>query len=478
MKRLKLFIENFLVYGLGGILSKLVPLIMLPVITRLMPDTAYFGINDLISTIISFGSSITIFGMYDAMFRLYFEKEDDVYKKSICSSALMSALFNATVVGAVLILFRKSIAELILGNSQYDQLIVLAAVSIFVGASNNIIAAPTRMQNKRKVYLFTNTFSAVAAYAITLLLLEYEQYLWALPLGTFISTAIIVIYFFGINRKWFKFKLFHFEYVKQLLKIGAPLVPNFLIYWVFNSSDRIMLTSLLGNEYTGIYAVGARVSHISYLVHTAFAGGWQYFAFSTMRDDDQVELTSNIFEYLGALASVAGMLMASLSYFLFKFFFEEDYVQGYIVAPWLFLAPLIQMLYQVIGNQFLVIKKTWPSMMILGSGALINIVINLYFIPLVGIEGAAIATLWGYLVAVIVAVIVLSRMKLVRISRRFGIILIVVNLFFIIWRIFLTKKTVLGLLWAITCSAILIYLYRKELSSLINNITSLKKIEK
>jgi len=30
------------------------------------------------------------------------------------------------------------------------------------------------------------------------------------------------------------------------------------------------------------------------LIYTAFAGGWQYFAFSTMKEDDQVQSNSNI----------------------------------------------------------------------------------------------------------------------------------------------------------------------------------------
>ena len=47
MNKLKLFVENFLVYGLGGIISKLIPLIMIPIVTRIMPSTDYFGISDL-----------------------------------------------------------------------------------------------------------------------------------------------------------------------------------------------------------------------------------------------------------------------------------------------------------------------------------------------------------------------------------------------------------------------------------------------
>ena len=41
MNKLKLFIENFLVYGLGGVISKIVPLIMVPIVTRLMPSSDY-----------------------------------------------------------------------------------------------------------------------------------------------------------------------------------------------------------------------------------------------------------------------------------------------------------------------------------------------------------------------------------------------------------------------------------------------------
>ncbi len=39
MSKFRLFIENFLVYGFGGIISKLIPLIMVPIVTQIMPDT-------------------------------------------------------------------------------------------------------------------------------------------------------------------------------------------------------------------------------------------------------------------------------------------------------------------------------------------------------------------------------------------------------------------------------------------------------
>ena len=81
MNRLRLFLENFFVYGLGGIISKAVPLIMIPIVTRIMPSSKYFGISDLANTLVSLASAFAILGMYDAMYRLFFEKEDIIYKK-------------------------------------------------------------------------------------------------------------------------------------------------------------------------------------------------------------------------------------------------------------------------------------------------------------------------------------------------------------------------------------------------------------
>ena len=61
MNKFRLFIGNFLVYGLGGVVSKIIPLLMLPVITRLMPDSTYFGISDLSNTVVSFASALAVF---------------------------------------------------------------------------------------------------------------------------------------------------------------------------------------------------------------------------------------------------------------------------------------------------------------------------------------------------------------------------------------------------------------------------------
>ena len=419
MDRIKLFIENFVIYGLGGIIGKMIPFFILPIITRLLPDSYYMGISDLSNTLISFAEAIVVLGMYDAMFRMFFERKEINYQQEICSSALIVVLISSVIISLLMFFFRESLAVLIFGDKAYSKLIIIGAWAVFFGGSNTIIAAPTRMRNKRKIYLFTNFFSPAVAYAVAIILILKGNYLYALPFGQMLAAFLTEGIFLYYNKNWFSFRNVHKKHIYDMLKLGLPLLPSFLIYWIFNSSDRLMIASILGIEYAGIYAVGSKIGHISQLIYIAFSGGWKYFAFSTMRDRDQVELTSHVFEYLGTISLAATILVMLGTKLLFVPLFGKAYAPAAVTVPYLFLAPLMQMLFQVATNQFLVIRMTWPGSLILLIGAIGNIALNAALIPRLGIEGAAIATLAGFTISVAVGALVLQNMGLFRMPLRF-----------------------------------------------------------
>ena len=66
---------------------------------------------------------------------------------------------------------------------------------------------------------------------------------------------------------------------------------------------------------------------------------------------------------------------------------------------------------------FLVVKITWPNLFILSVGAIANIAINYFLIPVLGIEGASLATLMGYAISDVICVIVLCKMKLMVVDK-------------------------------------------------------------
>lgn len=475
MSKFRLFIENFLVYGLGGIISKIIPFVMIPIITRLMPSTDYFGISDLSNTVVQFGSAFAIMGMYDAMYRMFFEKKEIAFQKRVCSTALVFTVCTSLIVFLVMVLLREAIATFFFSDAKYAYVVYLCAMATLVGGTNAIIAAPTRMQNRKKIFLVANTAGPLLSYVVSIPMLLAGYYVVALPLAAVISGLTLEAAFGFLNKGWFDVTKFDKALLKEMLMIAFPLLPNFLIYWIFDSCDKVMITNLIGIGAAGIYSVGSKLGHASQLIYTAFAGGWQYFAFSTMREDKQVESNSLVFEYLGVISFVATAFICAWSYCFFNLLFTKDYLSGYIISPYLFLAPLLLMLFQVAGNQFLVIKKTGPSMFILSVGALLNFLLNTWLIPIIGIEGAAIATLMGYVIADIVVVLVLQKMQLIVVSERFMFITFMMCVYFLVWRLFIPNNVIVGTGMAVAFLLLCLWLYRKEIKILLGKVKTVQK---
>lgn len=465
MKKFKLFVDNLLVYGIGGVISKIVPLIMIPIVVYLMPNSDYVGISDMSNTIMNFCISLAVLGMYDAMYRMFFDKDNEDFKRQVCSTALVFNIGTSCVVFVLMIVLKGWISKVFFDSDSFSYIVYITALATLVGGTNSIISAPTRMQNKRKIFLITNTIGPILSYSISIPLLLKGYYIIALPLAGAISGLTMEISFGILNRKWFSFGLFNKKILKQLLIIALPLVPNFLIYWIFNSSDRLMITHILGLGASGIYSVGAKFGMASQLIYTAFAGGWQFFAFSTMNEENQVENNSSIFDYLGGISFASTMLICLIARPICILLFPNEYSEAYIVAPYLFLAPLLQMLFQVAANQFLVVKKTLPNLFILIIGAVANVFLNLYLIPRIGIEGASIATLTGYAISVIICVIVLSQKRLFVVSRKIVFVTGIGIIFLLLWRLFFTHNILVTFLMMLGSWLLYLIIYFKDISN-------------
>ena len=463
MNKFKLFLDNFLVYGLGGIINKLIPFFMLPIVTRLMPNSSYFGLSDLSNTLVTFASAFAIMGMYDATFRVFFDKRDTSLHKEVCSTSLIFVIFTSTIISIILLILGNQITEIFFGSIEFKILLYLAAITVFIGSTNTVLTIPTRVQNKKITFLSVNFLSSVISYSISIFLLIKGYFLIALPVAALCTASTTGISFWLLNKHWFSVKVFNFKLLKQLLKIAVPMMPVFFLYWVLGSCDRVMIVNFLGDEAAGLYAAGAKLSAASQLIYMAFAGGWQYFAFSTMNEENQVKNNSLVFEYLGIISFISTSFVCALSYEIFSVFYPKSYQNGYIVVPYLFLAPLLLMLYQVIGNQFLVIKKTWHSVLIVFTGAVINLLFNYYLIPFLGIEGAGVATLVGYACIVFVCSIVLIKMKLLVIRKKFIVCsgILIFNLIF--WRLFFTTNAVFGLLLSTILVIIYVIAYKEDI---------------
>lgn len=468
MARIKLLVENMLVYGLSGVIGNIIPFIMLPIITKIMPDASYMGIYDVSASITSLLTTFSIFGMYDAMFRLFFEKEDMEYKKSVCSTALVSVCIISLCISLIVFLFSDQLSYIFMGDTRFKTVLWIVSIGIIIGAINTIVGAPTRMENKRFLMLAVNIMAPILSYAVAYWILKLGYFEYGMQVGNVLSVFSMLFIFLLINKKWFTIQKFDFGILKQLSQIAIPIVPIFLIYWIFSAADRLIISAVLGTTALGVYAVGAKVAQISQLMYTAFAGGWQYFAFSTMKDRDQVEMLTLIFEILEGAVFVFSILVLSIIKWPYQLLFEEMYWKGIEIVPFLFVSPFLLMLFQIAANQFLVIKKTYYSTICLIIGVTCNVILNFILIKPLGEIGVSIASLVGYTVSLIVALIILNKFKLFKIKPRMIRVAVIELLYLGIWG-FISENFFNSVWVSFLFMATIIINYWNELKKLIYN---------
>lgn len=167
--RFKLFMENMVFFGGLSMLTKAIPFITLPIITKMLPDASAYGKADMFNVINSFGTSIAVVGMYDAIFREWFEYKDDIeYQKRITSTGLTIVLIVSAFVCLGIVLFRKIFSNSLFETVEYSNLIIVSAFSILLGAIQTIIAMPTRMRNRKKVFLYTGVSFPLIGFLLTI----------------------------------------------------------------------------------------------------------------------------------------------------------------------------------------------------------------------------------------------------------------------------------------------------------------------
>ena len=103
-----------------------------------------------------------------------------------------------------------------------------------------------------------------------------------------------------------------------------------------------------------------------------------------------------------------------------------------------------------------------------------NIILNWVMIPAVGIEGASIATLLGYIISILLCVIILKKMKLININVKVYVNVIVFASFFAVWRILVHDSIILSIIFGIIAECLYIFIYKDILASAIGRLKKKK----
>lgn len=213
-----------------------------------------------------------------------------------------------------------------------------------------------------------------------------------LVFSLFVETVVLYIFYkkFRNNEKG----SFNKDYAKNLIKASLPMMlQNFAII-IYMKIDQIMIGKMLSNSAVGIYSISVTISEMVYFIPTAIVNSfYPKIADSKKNNEDYkkiIEKTGQINVFICLLFSIFCCIFIP---FFILLFYGEAYKEAAIIIQIHSWAGI----FVAIGcsNSCYIIfeNKQKYSFYATVFGALINVILNYLFIPIMGGKGAALATL-------------------------------------------------------------------------------------
>jgi O-antigen/teichoic acid export membrane protein len=186
--------------------------------------------------------------------------------------------------------------------------------------------------------------------------------------------------------------------LRALLSFGVPLVWTGLAGWSLMFVDRLVLSAVVDIKDIGIYALASRVAMGLTLVIYAFNRAWAPVILEIAerdRDESQRVRVDVLRSYMAGIAWLA-VTISVLADPAIGFIAGSDFSEAGDLVPVIALGLVFFALGPVLQSSMLIEQKTnllaWTSV----GAAILNLLVNLAFIPAFGVAGAAWATLVAF----------------------------------------------------------------------------------
>ncbi|MEZ9361661.1 flippase [Vibrio cyclitrophicus] len=191
--------------------------------------------------------------------------------------------------------------------------------------------------------------------------------------------------------------VFDSKYSRQLLQQSRWLVLSGFMAVVYLKVDQIMLGQMLGATSVATYAVAVRLSEVWYFFPAALVGSFFPKLLEAKRNDKgYINQLQNLCDILFWSSVILALVISLSSKYIVGVFFGEEYITASkILNIHIWAAVFIFM--RALLSKWLIAEGMLPfSLLSHGIAAVVNVVLNLYLIPLYGGVGAAWATFVSY----------------------------------------------------------------------------------
>lgn len=396
-------IESTIIIGIGYIIPALANLLVLPIYTEALTNEQY-GIYDLLLVIVSLVVPIILVRLDAGIFRFIIiaRNNDDEIRKIVSSVMSIVMILPILLFPIFLCLLTKfSIADRI-----------YMALYVYFSALYSTLGYLCRGLGNNRLYSKVVCIQSVSTAITAIIFVRACNWkLHGVFISIVISTLVALVYGFGKLRIWrmFSVKYFSKKIVKEILEYSAPMVPNNISMWVVNTSDRLLITGMLGVGANGIYAIANKFPTYLSQIMGVLNMSWQENAAVYVEDEDASQYFSGItMSILNILMGMSALLLGMVP-FLFKILVRQDYSEAFKQVPILILGLLLSCMTSHYGSIYLALRETKIIGITSVAGAIVNILINVLFIKKIGLYAASISTVVSFGIVFIIRSHILKR---------------------------------------------------------------------
>jgi len=331
---------------------------------------------------------------------------------------LLGTAFILKVFGAFITLCLLAVAINFTSNDNNTNILIFIIASAVIFQSFNIIDFYFQAKVMSKYVVFTNSFSLLVSSVVKIVLIlnhaSVMAFAWVVVFDSLVLSIGYLYWYFRVKKEFLLSQItFDFELAKSLLKDSWPLIIAGLGYIIYSKIDQIMLFNFLSAEKVGYYSVVVNFINMFIFIPTIILNSiypllievhkinkekFQFYMFSLYR----------IFIFLSLLYSFIILFFGKN---IFLLLFGNSYLES---TQYLFLYSIVFLFESlaIVNGRWVWIKNLQIiSLYRTVFGAILNICLNLYLIPLYGINGAIYATLITLLFSVIFFYIVFEKTR-------------------------------------------------------------------
>lgn len=398
------FLKQFLNFIAASFASKFMPIASIFLFSRMMPVDEYGVLNLFASYIWIFGITMSL-NLHTAIGRYVYTEKDDV--PEFLGSTLV-ALFVLYVAGAAIVVYKLDYFSELL-RLPHSVVVMLLPVVLGYIFESILLQVAVRYEESGKLMWMT-AGRAIATMSIGLALLftmndaKYLAIMWA-DVG--ISCVFVVLVLLGLRKRVrVAPRLSHFKFMAGY---SLPLIPYMLGLTILAQIDRVMIDRWFGKEATGLYSLAYNVGVLPLMIVGAAINVLTPAFFKGMNGanyDDVRDNGSAIF----IMAIGVSLPVILFGEELVAFVLPPAYASAFSLIPVVAIGALGFSLFQIWVRVIAYANKTYLISAVAVMGAILNVGLNYFLLPIYGYGVAAITTLIAYGVMSVVCVAIVNRL--------------------------------------------------------------------